>query len=367
MAKKSKAGDMSDSVPHIPARAPKRPADGDQKGNPEMTSLPDGTPGQKKAMIEDMASVLAQMTEEEVEALHSAMLGEAGEKKFAIPVQDHDEPDGDEGDDEGDEDEDDEGEKKGKEDVQINIKKEDLDLAPHLAALTKVFEGTEIKPEFQDKFKTIFETAIVDALNQFAPWRSEIVAEAAEQLVGDLDGYLRSQVEEWADKNALAIEQSARVDIAESFLSGLHQLFAEHYVDVPEDKRDVVEEIAKEYDDLAEAYDAQAEQLAETQSALEGLMRDMIVRSECADLTEQQIDKLTELSEGVSFDDPDTFSERVKTLRENYLGGKSGTTLVEHNDTVEQATEKKTEVPAIMSEALVRMSPYRSRQRPNSK
>jgi hypothetical protein len=385
----------------MPGRAPKRRADGGQPGNPQMTSLPsdgagnDGSP-KKSQMIADMARIMADMPATSLAELHAALtddltdleeevdVEEKGGGQKVIRIKSDDNKKKDEGDNEndgdddenendgGDENDDENDDGEGEDDQpkkkppffqkeHVTLDREDIAevLGKHSAAL---FEGeTGLSEEFKRKAATIFEAAVLETVNAFAPKYEDAVAEARDAIVEQLDGYCDVTVNEWLDRNEIALESSLQVEIAQQFFSGLRQLYEECNVSVPEEKRDLVAEQADEIDELQEAFSNLERQYRSTQRRLESLQREAIVRAECADLTESQTSKILEMVKELPFDEG-SFSGKVKVIRENYFADRSPV-LVEHDDGLDtRNVEQKPQVTKQLDETFNRLSPYRGRR-----
>jgi hypothetical protein len=204
---------------------------------------------------------------------------------------------------------------------------EELELAID-ETLTAMFEGTNADPKFVDKIKTIFvaalnekvsiiEDAILDASQELI---EERVDEATEVLTEQIDNYLTYVAEEWLTENRLQVEQGFRTEIAENFMKGLKELFDNSFVDVPEDKHDIV-------DDLFSANTELEEQVNKTLA--ENLdLRNQLVAHECAtafvemtsDLADTEVEKLQKLAEGIEFSDVEQYVEKLNLLKESYFG-----------------------------------------------
>lgn len=320
----------------IPSKTEKRPADGDNPGNPEMTSLPDGDPRTKKAMISDMAHLFANMSESELADIYEAIT---------------------EGCDDNDDDDDGNVEKviikKGKKDSDyedddddVKLKSEDVDLSEHISAL---FSGEDVSEEFKAKAGAIFEAAVLDAVNEFAPKKQEIYEAVFNEMADTLDKFLDVTISEWKDHNEIAIENSLQTEVAAKFMTGMRTLFDECYVAMPEGRVDIMEELVAEHAALTEDFESVAQQLFEARDELETYQRAMVVSEMCSDLTDAEAEKLVEMTEDLDFDDIDSFADKVHTLAESYFGqGKQ--TLVE--DVVEDTKDGMAKEPAVLSENI---------------
>jgi len=134
-----------------------------------------------------------------------------------------------------------------------------------------------------------------------------------------VDKYLSYVAEEWAKENELAIERGLRAEMTENFIDGLKTLFVEHYVDVPEEKYNVIDELANRLDEMEQKLDSEVNRNIEIVEELDSLKRDNVVREACEDLTDSQTEKLSSLVEGVDFKDVEDFQEKVAELKEAYF------------------------------------------------
>jgi hypothetical protein len=190
-----------------------------------------------------------------------------------------------------------------------------------------LFNGESLSEEFRTKATTIFEAAVrarVEAIaNEIVSENEKILADSVESIQEDLsnqvDEYMNHVVECWMEENQLAVETGLKVEITEDFINGLKNLFAEHYIEVPEDKADVVEEMAAAVTAAEEKLAEQAEVLAATTKALNEAKATEILRKICEGLTEVQVSKIKSLAEGVEFTTDGEYTEKLATIRENYF------------------------------------------------
>ena len=223
----------------------------------------------------------------------------------------------------------------------------DHDFSSDINAL--VNDEATLSEEFKGKVQTIFEAAVntklseeIDRLEE--KYEEELQAEISETkngLVDKVDSYLNYVVENWMDENKLAVQSGLRTEIAEKFMNNLKDLFTESYIDVPESKVDLVDELAQEVEELEEQLNNQTGQSIAMQEELEGYKRDAIIREASKDLAETQIEKLKSLVEKVDFDDEETFTNKVATIKESYFkqrANKYGETEEVEEDTNEVET-----------------------------
>ena len=202
---------------------------------------------------------------------------------------------------------------------------ENIDFTDDINAL---FEGNEqLSEEFKQKAATIFEARVLDRAMQiqeqleaeYASLLEETVAEIQNDLTQKVDDYLNYVVEQWIEENEIAIESGLRTELAEDFISGLRNLFAEHYIDVPEEKVDLVDELALKVEELEESLNAQIEQNIEYRKALIESVKNEIANEVCEGLTATQVEKIKSLAESVDFSTAEEYQEKLETIRENYF------------------------------------------------
>lgn len=210
------------------------------------------------------------------------------------------------------------------EDVQYDMSEDIADLVESEATLS---EG------FKDKAGTIMEMAVKSRVKSEiarleeayeAQFNEELEA-AQEELVSMIDGYLNHVVEEWMAENELAVQSGLRTEIAESFMNGLKDLFEESYIEVPEEKVDLVDDLAEQVEQLEEELNGSVDKMISMSEELEMYKREAIILEFADDLADTQLDKLTKLADAVDYDDEDTFRERVSTIKETYFGKKAKT------------------------------------------
>lgn len=200
----------------------------------------------------------------------------------------------------------------------------EVDMSEHVDAL---FEGEELSEEFKQKALTIFEAAVKQKVEAeialmeqaFAETLEEEVAAIQEELSSNVDDYLNYVVEQWVSDNEVAIEAGLRTELTEDFISGLKTLFAEHYIDLPEDKVSVVEELGAKVEELEGKLNEEIERSVALSKQLNESKKIEVVASAVEGLTATQAEKLKSLAEGVEFTSVEEFSAKVKTIRENYF------------------------------------------------
>ena len=226
-----------------------------------------------------------------------------------------------------------------------------VDFSDDLNAL--VAEEATLSDAFKDKAETIFEAAIKSKLSEEidrleAKYEEELAEEVAQtktDLVEKVDNYLNYVVEQWMEDNQVAIQTGLRTEIAEKFMTSLKDLFTESYIEVPESKVDLVDELAAEVEELEEAHNQAIAKTMEMQEELETLKRDAIIAEASADLAETQVEKLKKLAEDVDFDDAETFAEKVATIKESYFT-KKATEVADIEEEVQEEGAVETVVEA---------------------
>lgn len=199
------------------------------------------------------------------------------------------------------------------------------DFSEDLNAL--VSEEATLSDAFKDKAETIFEAAIKSKLSEEidrleAKYEEELAEEiqtTKTDLVEKVDSYLNYVVEQWVEDNKLAIQSGLRTEIAENFMNKMKDLFTESYVDVPESKVDLVDELAAENQELEEKLNTATGQAIAMAEELEVLQRNAVIAEASTGLAETQVEKLKSLVEDVDFDDAETFAAKVATIKESYF------------------------------------------------
>jgi hypothetical protein len=190
-----------------------------------------------------------------------------------------------------------------------------------------LFTGENLSEEFVQKASTIFEAAVLARAEEvIAEAEAELmdqfeaaIEEVKEDLAAKVDDYLNYMVEEWVKDNEIAIEKGLRAEIVEDFITGLKGLFEEHYIDIPADKVDVVEELTSKVEELEEAYNEQIKSAIEMKKELNEHKKFEAIYAACEGLTQTQVEKLKSLAEGVEFTTDEEFATKLSTLKESYF------------------------------------------------
>ena len=199
----------------------------------------------------------------------------------------------------------------------INVK-EDVDA---------LVDGEDLSEEFKNKAATIFEAAVksktreeITRIHESMTSDFEVkLEESVDILTEKVDTYLNYVVEEWTKENELAIERGLKGEIAEDFISGLKQLFEDHYIDVPDEKYDLLEAQSDKIAELEEKVNSVMEQNISLTSVKSQLVREQVVSEACEELTDTEIEKFKSLTEDVDFVDEESFKAKLDTLKESYF------------------------------------------------
>ena len=233
------------------------------------------------------------------------------------------EPDDEDEDEEDDEEEAKESKKKSVKEVK-KVTKEDIDVSDDVKAL---FGEEDLSEEFKESATTIFEAAVVSKINEVLDTVSvdmdaELEAEkedSIQTLSTRLDDYLEYVVEEWVKENEVAINSGIRAEIVENFMEGLRGLFTENYVDIPEEKVDLVDELAAKVQELETSVNEEMEKNIDISKQLQEIKKEQIIESISDGLSENQSDKLKSLADGVEFESEEDYTKKLETVKENYF------------------------------------------------
>jgi hypothetical protein len=201
-------------------------------------------------------------------------------------------------------------------------KKESYDMSDDVAALV---EGEDLSEEFQNKAKVVFEAAVSAKVSEIkeeleSQKREEVVEasnEIKEELVNRVDSFLGYVAEEWVKENELAIERGLKSELTENFIQGLKGLFEDHYVEVPDDKLDVVDELASKIEEVEAKLNEEVSKNIDLSQERDELVRAQVVSEVSSDLTSSEVEKLTKLIEDL--DQDEDFAQNVQTIKESYF------------------------------------------------
>ena len=258
-------------------------------------------------------------------------------------------------DEEKDEDEKDDEEAK-KEMKEAWKKKAHKSMAEDVDAL---FNGESLSEEFRTKATTIFEAAVnarIDTIiEEMMSENDAVLSEAVDSIKNELseqvDEYLNYVVEQWMEENKVAVEVGLRSELTEDFISGLKNLFAEHYIEIPDEKVDVAEELAVVVSELQETVTSKDETIASITEELNAAKKNESIRKICEGLTETQIAKMKTLAEGVEFTTEGEFNGKLAVIRENYFPANKVKSEVKtiQETTVSEDTQEVAEVHGMMA------------------
>ena len=203
------------------------------------------------------------------------------------------------------------------------IEEETVDIKSQLDSIF----GEDLSEEFRTKATSIFEAAVIARVNnemekvtsRLEEQTATQLIEFKETLVEKVDGYLNYVVEQYMEENELAVESGLRTEIAEDFIQGMKTLFKEHFIEVPEEKYDVLDELQTQSEELQTKLDESITQSIELAKELNTLKATSILDEQTKDLAATEAEKLKKLVEGVDFDSEDLYREKVSVIKENYF------------------------------------------------
>jgi len=227
-----------------------------------------------------------------------------------------------------------------------------INVQDDVQALVQGEEG--LSEEFKQKASTIFEAAVhakvVEEVNAqiTGPIAKEAETQSAEfqkELTEKVDGYLTYVVEEWMKENELAIERGIRSELVEDFMSGIKTLFTEHYIDLPEEKVDMVDDLFTKVEDLETSLDEEINRGVELQKELAQFKKDDALKQSTKDLADTDSEKIAKLAEGIEFENTEQYIEKLSVLKESYFPKADSVTseITETDDTIELTEEQSTE------------------------
>ncbi len=207
------------------------------------------------------------------------------------------------------------------------MKKEEVD--EHMEAI--VAGQDDLSEEFKTKAATVFESAVNSKVKEIAEQMEadvqtnyeQDIAKAKDELTEKVDSYLSYVVEEWMKENEIALERGIKGEIAEDFISGLKKLFAEHYIDVPDEKYNVLEDQAQKIEDLEKKLNEQIEKNVEVKKENNEKSRKEIMAEVASDLADTAKEKFAKLAEEIDYSDAEDFKKKCETIKESYFGQKS--------------------------------------------
>ena len=200
----------------------------------------------------------------------------------------------------------------------------DINVKEDVSAL---ISGEDLSEEFKIKAATIFEAAVKSKIRSevermeesYAVQLEEATEVVKEELSEKVDGYLSYVVEEWMRENEIAVERGLKGEIAEDFISGLKQLFEDHYIDVPDEKYDILEAQSEKISELEEKLNTSIQENIERKKVVESLTRDAIMHEMSEELTVTEMEKFKSLTEELEFVSEESFRQKLDTLKEGYF------------------------------------------------
>jgi len=201
--------------------------------------------------------------------------------------------------------------------------KEDLDIS---AQIKSIF-GEDLSEDFKNKATSIFEAAVIARVNnemekvstKLEEQMTAQLVEYKDTLVEKVDGYLNYIVEQWMEENKIAVDNGLRTEIAEDFISGLKNLFQEHYIEVPEEKYNVMDELQAKVEKLSDDLNEAINTNIEVSKELSEIKRARIFEEQTKDLASTEVEKLQKLVEGIDLESEELYREKVSVIKENYF------------------------------------------------
>ena len=279
--------------------------------------------------MNDMMSKMKNKKKEEIMAMYNRMMPEGGH-----------EPDDEEEED-----------KDKMEAIERRVK--EVDVTEHVEALVNG-EG-DLSEEFKRKAATVFEAAVKSKIRteverleeEYESKLNENVESATEEMVEKVDTYLNYVTEEWMKENEIAVERGLKGEIAEDFISGLKQLFEDHYIDVPDEKYDILEAQSEKISELEGKLSETIEKNVSLKDNNAKLVREQVISEVSEDLADTEVEKFKSLTEDVDYSDEESFREKLDTLKENYFP-KQSVAEAETVDDVETGTAQDVDLSPSM-------------------
>jgi hypothetical protein len=324
--------------------------DDDSEEGEEQVKKESVTPKLKSEILQGLVDHMKGLKKEDLSKMYGAtVLGE----------EDDEEDDEDDSEDEKEE------SKKVKESIDQKI--EDLDVSQDVEAL---IADEELSEEFKTKAATIFETAIKSKvrseLEKIQEENDKQMKELAEtsmtSMVEKVDDYLNYVVEQWMTDNELAIERGLKGEIAEDFISGLKGLFEDHYIDVPDEKYDILEANLSKIEELEDKLNKQMEENVQLKKAKGELVKESMIADIADGMTDTETEKFQSLVDDVEFSDEESYKEKLQTIRESYFG--SGKVEAQETEVLtEEGSETTEEVSDQMAKYLTAIKKDESRSK----
>ena len=255
------------------------------------------------------------------------------------------------------EDEHEEGEEEEEEEKPVEskkLKKEDLEIDVK-EDIEAIVNGEDLSEDFKTKASTIFEAAVsakvLSEVNQRieeleTSYKKEITDAKEEHLstiTEKVDGYLNYVTEEWMKENELAVEKGIRSELVEDFMTGLKNLFTEHYIDIPEEKVDLVDDLFEKVEELEQKLDESINTSVDIKKELAEYKKAETLREVSEDLADTEKEKLGKLADGIDFEDKSQYSEKLEVIKENYFPKQQSETITEELENTEEEQQDSSE------------------------
>ncbi len=222
---------------------------------------------------------------------------------------------------------------------------------------TIISEEATLSDGFRDKASTIFEAVLTSKLAEeverleaeYAQNLEEEVSDIDAQLVEKVDSYLNYVVENWMKENEVAVNQGLKTEIAEDFMTSLQAVFKEHYIEVPEGKEDLIDDLADQVAELEESLNKSTEENISLHGKVSSFEKDEVVRNASSGLAETEAEKLAKLCEDVEFDNKETFEQKVETIKQSYFKSEVNESVDEVNSIAGEDEAPAEELSDVMS------------------
>ncbi len=222
---------------------------------------------------------------------------------------------------------------------------------------TIISEEATLSDGFRDKASTIFEAVLTSKLAEeverleaeYAQNLEEEVSDIDAQLVEKVDSYLNYVVENWMKENEVAVNQGLKTEIAEDFMTSLQAVFKEHYIEVPEGKEDLIDDLADQVAELEESLNKSTEENISLHGKVSSFEKDEVVRNASSGLAETEAEKLAKLCEDVEFDNKEAFEQKVETIKQSYFKGDVNESVDEVNSIAGEDEAPAEELSDVMS------------------
>ena len=242
-----------------------------------------------------------------------------------------------------------------KNELKAKAKVESIDFDEDLDTI--ISEEATLSDGFRDKASTIFEAVLTSKLAEeverleaeYAQNLEEEVSDIEGSLVEKVDSYLNYVVENWMKENEVAVNQGLKTEIAEDFMTSLQQVFKEHYIEVPEGKEDLIDDLADQVSELEESLNKSTEENISLHSRVSSFEKDEVVRNASSGLAETEAEKLAKLCEDVEFDNKETFEQKVETIKQSYFKGEVNESVDEVNSIAGEDEAPAEELNDVMS------------------